>query len=258
MKYFFILSVIVSLLLGNNLEMFNLAIDKNDYSRAKVIIRPDAIGGNVKAMFNLGLLEYVTGSEKKALAWLQPAADGGLTRANTGIGIILFSRSQKKESLQKAALAFQKEKNSKLASHFSVIIDDLLNGTDNAPADSYYRIALLYKNNPIILPNKTLSFSLMQRAADKGMSEASLKYGKMLLRKGGENSIWEALKYFNLAALAGNDEALYLEGKVYLEGPRGVRNLEKGEALMDQAVKNGYKKSTKTVEKSVNMLFLSY
>lgn len=258
MRYLVILGVVISVLMGNNLAMFNAAVEKHDFNRAKALVRPDAVEGNANAMFNLGLLEYLTGSVNNALRWFRRSAEGGVAEAYMGEGIILFSENRNEGSLKKARSAFRRAGQLTLASDFLAVISDFLNGTDRAPADAYYRLASLYHDDPIILSNEPLAFTLMQHAADKGLAAAALDYGKMLLKRGGPESVWNAQKYFHQAALSGSEEARYREGQIFLDGPRGVRNIAKGQDLMAQAVGNGYTKSAAAAEKNAYLPFLSY
>jgi len=258
MRSLVILGVVISVLMANNLDMFNAAVKKHDFNRAKALVRPDAVEGNAHAMFNLGLLEYVTGSENNALRWFRRSAKEGVTKAYMGEGIILFSKNRNQDSLKKAQLAFRQAGKLTLASDFLAVISDFLNGTDRAPADSYYHLASLYYDDPIILSNESLAFTLMQHAADRGLAAAALEYGKLLLKHGGPESVWNAQKYFHQAALSGSEEARYREGQIFFEGPRGVRNIAKGQALMAEALENGYKKSAAAEEKMAHLPFLSY
>ncbi len=258
MRYFVVLGVLMSFLMGTEHAQFDAAIEKHDYERAKAIVRPDAVGGNAKAMFDLGLLEYVTAQEDKALVWFRRSTDKGERRAELGVGIILFSKDRAPAALKEAASSFRKVKDTRLASDFLPVISDLLNGTDTASAQAYFRIALLYHDDLLIFSNDVLAAQLMQHAADKGLAAAALEYAKMLLESGAPNSIWDAQHYFEQAAHAGSAEALYRQGKLYLEGPTGFRDLAKGEALMGQARKDGYKVTTPVLEKVANLPFLSY
>ncbi|UZO15522.1 uncharacterized protein OCT59_006941 [Rhizophagus irregularis] len=96
---------------------------------------------------------------------------------------------------------------------------------------------------------------LFKETADKGNPSAQLMYGLCLWQGDGVNAnSFEALRYLKKAASSGNSAAMYITGKVYLNGGNGIiKDKNQGaEYLKRAALKNHAKAKEMCIENNIN------
>jgi len=236
MKYLLMFFIVTSLF-GNNYSEVSLLVENGNIKRAKALSRLDAIQNTPHAMYNQGILEYALGSQTTAKKWFEKASKAGVVDAKVAEGIMYFE----KKAYQKCVNVLKNSHHS-LGHDFKSVAQDRLDKTQKASASSYYNVADIFYNDKLVKTQAYLAFELMKIAADKGNAKAQNELGGMYrIRFAGQfqNNITNALHYLNLAQKAGIKEATYHRGMIYIQGPRGVRDIDRGMKLLHVASQAG-------------------
>lgn len=241
MKYFLMCFLVTVLYASSFNEVAQLTKEGN-LKRAKALTRLDAINQIPNAMYNQGLLEYATDSLDGAKRWFDRAADADVVQAKVAQAILFFYKNDNKNVLK-----VLKGVNTPLANDFRFVAEDRLHKTQDAPAKSYYHVGDIFYNDKVVKTEEKLAFELMKIAADKGNAQAQSKLGAMY-RTGFagqyQNNLLNALHYLELAQKSGVSDASFDMGMIYMQGPRGIRDVDKAMLLLKRASDEGSKKAS--------------
>lgn len=107
------------------------------------------------------------------------------------------------------------------------------------PAEDYEKGVQAYNSGDLIVAMRYL-----ERAAQAGHAGAQVRYG-YILDKAEENE--EAMKYYRLAAEAGDAEGAYSLGTMYANGDGVERDYAQARSWYEQAAENGHVEALETL-----------
>ncbi len=236
-------------LFGSDYTSMKASFEKGDVERAIMITRNDAMKGNIEAMYDLGLLYYAKGSVKEAKTWLQRSVknDG---KGQLGLSLILFTQSRNSADYTKVTESLINEPHGEIRDALMAVSKDLASNRQEAPAESYRVLGELFYADQIVRPNMRIALFLIERAAQKGDAEAMELLGDAYWRSNYTvdtlmvapqtgNALNIALEYYRDAAALGNLDASAKLGKLHIVGPRNLRRIQEGVALILTSAKGG-------------------
>lgn len=84
-------SLLLQTAIADDLLTAATAMDAGDYETARVLLEPKAQSGDTQAQYLLGSLYSISGEDKKAVTWLETAANGNHHDAATTLGKMFAS-----------------------------------------------------------------------------------------------------------------------------------------------------------------------
>jgi TPR repeat protein len=98
--------------MAEQLQDWEAAYRRNDFTTAYRLLRPLADGGDVNAQYNLGVMlrdgRGVPQNSAEAATWFRKAAQQGLVPAQYNLGVMLFSGQDVERNLAEAVAWFRK------------------------------------------------------------------------------------------------------------------------------------------------------
>ena len=255
MRFILFVFIAFNLFASDYIEM-KKSFDKGEINRAIVYARSSATNGDTNAMYNLALLYYSKGDIKKAQRWFESSvADGG--DGQLGVALILFSKAKTQRDYKNILKILKGVEPNEISKILSNVVNDLIKKTDNASAQSYLKLAELFSNDKLVLPNNDLAFFLVEKAAKKDDPKAleMIADAYNTLQKSPitaprvQNTLLIAIENYQKAYKLGNFDAMAKLGRLHLIGPRHVRRIEKGKKLIETSAKNGSTLGREMLEK---------
>ena len=242
-----------------------MAVAQVDQFKLKQVLQ-DANAGDISACAYLGKMYYegtgVAQNYNEAFKWYQKAADNGGTGAYVGLGVMYYNGQGVAQNYEKAFLWTKK-------------------AAENGAADAYVGLGVMYCKGQGVAQNYNEAFKWYQKAADNGVASAFAYLGEMYyagdgvaqnyneafkwFQKAADNGITTGIYYFladmfytgktgitdysqakKYAELAIKNDTLDIVGhrilaKLYMYGYAVEKNIDKAEALIEQALAHGRK-----------------
>jgi TPR repeat protein len=248
MKFLLLLFMGLSLF-ANDYAAMKRSFEEGDVSRAIAYARTPAMNGEVSAMYDLGLLYYAKGSLKEAAEWLERSVKNG-GKGQLGVSIILFSQSRDRDGYKKVVESLIDVPETPLREGLMAVSSDLSTNRNEASAGSYLMVAELFYGDTIVYPDLRIALFLTNQAANKGDAKAmelmgdaywrsNFTEGTLIVAPQTGNALNIALEYYTNASKLGNFDAMAKAGKLFIIGPRNLRRIDHGAALITKAANGG-------------------
>ncbi len=201
-----------------------MAVAQVDQFKLKQVLQ-DANAGDISACAYLGKMYYegtgVAQNYNEAFKCFQKAADNGVTGAYTWLGVMYYDGQGVAQNYEKAFLWTKK-------------------AAENGAANAYVGLGVMYCNGQGVVQNYNEAFKWYQKAADNGITTGIYYFLADMFYTGktGITDYSQAKKY---AELAIKNDTLDIVGhrilaKLYMYGYAVEKNIDKAEALIEQAL----------------------
>ena len=201
-----------------------MAVAQVDQFKLKQVLQ-DANAGDISACAYLGKMYYegtgVAQNYNEAFKCFQKAADNGVTGAYTWLGVMYYDGQGVAQNYEKAFLWTKK-------------------AAENGAANAYVGLGVMYCNGQGVVQNYNEALKWYQKAADNGITTGIYYFLADMFYTGktGITDYSQAKKY---AELAIKNDTLDIVGhrilaKLYMYGYAVEKNIDKAEALIEQAL----------------------
>ena len=185
----------------------------------------DANAGDISACAYLGKMYYegtgVAQNYNEAFKWYQKAADNGVTGAYTWLGVMYYNGQGVAQNYEKAFLWTKK-------------------AAENGAADAYVGLGVMYCKGQGVAQNYNEAFKWYQKAADNGVASAFAYLGEMYYAGDGVAQNYnEAFKWFQKAADNGITTGIYyFLADMFYTGKTGITDYSQAKKYAELAIKN--------------------
>ena len=201
-----------------------MAVAQVDQFKLKQVLQ-DANAGDISACAYLGKMYYdgigVAQNYNEAFKWYQKAADNGVTGAYTWLGVMYYNGQGVAQNYEKAFLWTKK-------------------AAENGAADAYVGLGVMYCNGQGVAQNYNEAFKWFQKAADNGVAGAFAYLGEMYYAGDGVAQNYnEAFKWFQKAADNGITTGIYyFLADMFYTGKAGITDYSQAKKYAELAIKN--------------------
>ena len=201
-----------------------MAVAQVDQFKLKQVLQ-DANAGDISACAYLGQMYYegtgVAQNYNEAFKWYQKAADNGVTGAYTWLGVMYYNGQGVAQNYEKAFLWTKK-------------------AAENGAADAYVGLGVMYCKGQGVAQNYNEAFKWYQKAADNGVASAFAYLGEMYYAGDGVAQNYnEAFKWFQKAADNGITTGIYyFLADMFYTGKTGITDYSQAKKYAELAIKN--------------------
>ncbi|MDV3120105.1 caspase family protein [Segatella copri] len=201
-----------------------MAVAQVDQFKLKQVLQ-DANAGDISACAYLGKMYYegtgVAQNYNEAFKWYQKAADNGVTGAYTWLGVMYYNGQGVAQNYEKAFLWTKK-------------------AAENGAADAYVGLGVMYCKGQGVAQNYNEAFKWYQKAADNGVASAFAYLGEMYYAGDGVAQNYnEAFKWFQKAADNGITTGIYyFLADMFYTGKTGITDYSQAKKYAELAIKN--------------------
>ncbi len=196
-----------------------------NYNEAFKWFQKAADNGIAYACAYLGKMYYegtgVAQNYNEAFKWYQKAADNGAADAYVGLGVMYCKGQGVAKNSNEAFKWFQK-------------------AADNGAADAYVGLGVMYCKGQGVAKNSNEAFKWFQKAADNGVASAFAYLGDMYYAGDGVAQNYnEALKWYQKAADNGITTGIYyFLADMFYTGKTGITDYSQAKKYAELAIKN--------------------
>ena len=201
-----------------------MAVAQVDQFKLKQVLQ-DANAGDISACAYLGKMYYegtgVAQNYNEAFKCFQKAADNGVTGAYTWLGVMYYDGQGVAQNYEKAFLWTKK-------------------AAENGAANAYVGLGVMYCKGQGVAKNSNEAFKWFQKAADNGVASAFAYLGDMYYAGDGVAQNYnEALKWYQKAADNGITTGIYLFlADMFYTGKTGITDYSQAKKYAELAIKN--------------------
>ena len=201
-----------------------MAVAQVDQFKLKQVLQ-DANAGDISACAYLGKMYYegtgVAQNYNEAFKCFQKAADNGVTGAYTWLGVMYYDGQGVAQNYEKAFLWTKK-------------------AAENGAANAYVGLGVMYCNGQGVAKNSNEAFKWLQKAADNGGASAFAYLGDMYYAGDGVAQNYnEALKWYQKAADNGITTGIYyFLADMFYTGKTGITDYSQAKKYAELAIKN--------------------
>ena len=201
-----------------------MAVAQVDQFKLKQVLQ-DANAGDISACAYLGKMYYegtgVAQNYNEAFKCFQKAADNGVTGAYTWLGVMYYDGQGVAQNYEKAFLWTKK-------------------AAENGAANAYVGLGVMYCNGQGVAQNYNEAFKWFQKAADNGVAGAFAYLGEMYYAGDGVAQNYnEAFKWFQKAADNGITTGIYyFLADMFYTGKTGITDYSQAKKYAELAIKN--------------------
>ena len=201
-----------------------MAVAQVDQFKLKQVLQ-DANAGDISACAYLGKMYYegtgVAQNYNEAFKCFQKAADNGVTGAYTWLGVMYYDGQGVAQNYEKAFLWTKK-------------------AAENGAANAYVGLGVMYCNGQGVVQNYNEAFKWFQKAADNGGASAFAYLGDMYYAGDGVAQNYnEALKWYQKAADNGITTGIYyFLADMFYTGKTGITDYSQAKKYAELAIKN--------------------
>ena len=194
---------------GEAFQWFQKAVDNGD---------PVAYGWLVSMYYNG---QGVSQNYGEAFKWTKKAAEKGIAAAYAGLGGMYYKGQGVAQNYNEAFKWYQK-------------------AADNGDADAYVGLGVMYCNGQGVAQNYNEAFKWYQKAADNGVASAFAYLGEMYYAGDGVAQNYnEAFKWFQKAADNGITTGIYyFLADMFYTGKTGITDYSQAKKYAELAIKN--------------------
>ena len=194
---------------GEAFQWFQKAVDNGD---------PVAYGWLVSMYYNG---QGVSQNYGEAFKWTKKAAEKGIAAAYAGLGGMYYKGQGVAQNYNEAFKWYQK-------------------AADNGDADAYVGLGVMYCNGQGVAQNYNEAFKWFQKAADNGVAGAFAYLGEMYYAGDGVAQNYnEAFKWFQKAADNGITTGIYyFLADMFYTGKTGITDYSQAKKYAELAIKN--------------------
>ena len=196
-----------------------------NYNEAFKCFQKAADNGVTGAYTWLGVMYYdgqgVAQNYEKAFLWTKKAAENGAANAYVGLGVMYCNGQGVVQNYNEAFKWYQK-------------------AADNGAADAYVGLGVMYCNGQGVAKNSNEAFKWFQKAADNGVASAFAYLGDMYYAGDGVAQNYnEALKWYQKAADNGITTGIYyFLADMFYTGKTGITDYSQAKKYAELAIKN--------------------
>ena len=196
-----------------------------NYNEAFKCFQKAADNGVTGAYTWLGVMYYdgqgVAQNYEKAFLWTKKAAENGAANAYVGLGVMYCNGQGVVQNYNEAFKWFQK-------------------AADNGAADAYVGLGVMYCKGQGVAKNSNEAFKWFQKAADNGVASAFAYLGDMYYAGDGVAQNYnEALKWYQKAADNGITTGIYyFLADMFYTGKTGITDYSQAKKYAELAIKN--------------------
>ena len=196
-----------------------------NYGEAFKWTKKAAEKGIAVAYAGLGGMYYkgqgVAQNYNEAFKWYQKAADNGVTGAYSWLGVMYYNGQGVAQNYEKAFLWSKK-------------------AAENGAADAYVGLGVMYCKGQGVAQNYGEAFQWFQKAADNGVASAFAYLGEMYYAGDGVAQNYnEAFKWFQKAADNGITTGIYyFLADMFYTGKTGITDYSQAKKYAELAIKN--------------------
>ena len=237
-----------------------MAVAQVDQFKLKQVLQ-DANAGDISACAYLGKMYYegtgVAQNYNEAFKWFQKAADKGIDDACAYLGKMYYEGTGVAQNYNEAFKCFQKAADNGVTGAYTWLGVMYYDGqgvaqnyekaflwtkkaAENGAANAYVGLGVMYCNGQGVVQNYNEAFKWYQKAADNGITTGIYYFLADMFYTGktGITDYSQAKKY---AELAIKNDTLDIVGhrilaKLYMYGYAVEKNIDKAEALIEQAL----------------------
>ena len=201
-----------------------MAVAQVDQFKLKQVLQ-DANAGDISACAYLGKMYYegtgVVQNYHEAFKWFQKAADNGIAYACAYLGKMYYEGTGVAQNYNEAFKWYQK-------------------AADNGAADAYVGLGVMYCKGQGVAKNSNEAFKWFQKAADNGVASAFAYLGDMYYAGDGVAQNYnEALKWYQKAADNGITTGIYyFLADMFYTGKTGITDYSQAKKYAELAIKN--------------------
>ena len=201
-----------------------MAVAQVDQFKLKQVLQ-DANAGDISACAYLGKMYYegtgVAQNYNEAFKWFQKAADKGIDDACAYLGKMYYEGTGVAQNYNEAFKWYQK-------------------AADNGAADAYVGLGVMYCKGQGVAKNSNEAFKWFQKAADNGVASAFAYLGDMYYAGDGVAQNYnEALKWYQKAADNGITTGIYyFLADMFYTGKTGITDYSQAKKYAELAIKN--------------------
>ena len=201
-----------------------MAVAQVDQFKLKQVLQ-DANAGDISACAYLGKMYYegtgVAQNYNEAFKCFQKAADNGVTGAYTWLGVMYYDGQGVAQNYEKAFLWTKK-------------------AAENGAANAYVGLGVMYCKGQGVAKNSNEAFKWFQKAADNGVASAFAYLGDMYYAGDGVAQNYnEALKWYQKAADNGITTGIYyFLADMFYTGKTGITDYSQAKKYAELAIKN--------------------
>ena len=196
-----------------------------NYNEAFKCFQKAADNGVTGAYTWLGVMYYdgqgVAQNYEKAFLWTKKAAENGAANAYVGLGVMYCNGQGVVQNYNEAFKWYQK-------------------ASDNGAADAYVGLGVMYCKGQGVAKNSNEAFKWFQKAADNGVASAFAYLGDMYYAGDGVAQNYnEALKWYQKAADNGITTGIYyFLADMFYTGKTGITDYSQAKKYAELAIKN--------------------
>ena len=196
-----------------------------NYNEAFKCFQKAADNGVTGAYTWLGVMYYdgqgVAQNYEKAFLWTKKAAENGAANAYVGVGVMYCNGQGVVQNYNEAFKWYQK-------------------AADNGAADAYVGLGVMYCKGQGVAKNSNEAFKWFQKAADNGVASAFAYLGDMYYAGDGVAQNYnEALKWYQKAADNGITTGIYyFLADMFYTGKTGITDYSQAKKYAELAIKN--------------------
>ena len=196
-----------------------------NYNEAFKCFQKAADNGVTGAYTWLGVMYYdgqgVAQNYEKAFLWTKKAAENGAANAYVGLGVMYCNGQGVVQNYNEAFKWYQK-------------------AADNGAADAYVGLGVMYCKGQGVAKNSNEAFKWFQKAADNGVASAFAYLGDMHYAGDGVAQNYnEALKWYQKAADNGITTGIYyFLADMFYTGKTGITDYSQAKKYAELAIKN--------------------
>ena len=196
-----------------------------NYNEAFKCFQKAADNGVTGAYTWLGVMYYdgqgVAQNYEKAFLWTKKAAENGAANAYVGLGVMYCNGQGVVQNYNEAFKWYQK-------------------AADNGAADAYVGLGVMYCKGQGVAKNSNEAFKWFQKAADNGVASAFAYLGDMYYAGDGVAQNYnEALKWYQKAADNGITTGIYyFLADMFYTGKTGITDYSQAKKYAELAIKN--------------------
>ena len=201
-----------------------MAVAQVDQFKLKQVLQ-DANAGDISACAYLGKMYYegtgVAQNYNEAFKCFQKAADNGVTGAYTWLGVMYYDGQGVAQNYEKAFLWTKK-------------------AAENGAANAYVGLGVMYCKGQGVAKNSNEAFKWFRKAADNGVASAFAYLGDMYYAGDGVAQNYnEALKWYQKAADNGITTGIYyFLADMFYTGKTGITDYSQAKKYAELAIKN--------------------
>ncbi len=196
-----------------------------NYEKAFLWTKKAAENGAANAYVGLGVMycngQGVVQNYHEAFKWFQKAADNGIAYACAYLGKMYYEGTGVAQNYNEAFKWYQK-------------------AADNGAADAYVGLGVMYCKGQGVAKNSNEAFKWFQKAADNGVASAFAYLGDMYYAGDGVAQNYnEALKWYQKAADNGITTGIYyFLADMFYTGKTGITDYSQAKKYAELAIKN--------------------